>query len=149
MRIAEVGTVAGGGRRRWGDSAGRPPPRSLRGRERDRGAASIFVLAVGLVLVAAGIAGAAVGAARVGRHQARTAADLGALAGAGRAVEGPAAACERARQLAFANLARLTSCQVAGLEIVIEVQVTVTPLPGLTRYASAAARAGPVSVPAG
>jgi hypothetical protein len=64
-------------------------------------------------------------------------------------VEGPAAACERARQLAFANQARLASCRVDGLEIVIEVRVTVTPLPGLTRYASAAARAGPVSVPAG
>jgi secretion/DNA translocation related TadE-like protein len=115
---------------------------------RDRGAASIFVLALGLVLVAAGVAGAAVGAARVGRHQARTAADLGALAGAARAVEGPAAACARARQLAFANQARLTSCRVEGLEIVVEVQVSVTPLPGLTRYASAAARAGPVSAPA-
>ncbi|MFI7539696.1 Rv3654c family TadE-like protein [Actinoplanes sp. NPDC049599] len=109
----------------------------------------MFVLAIGLVLVAAGVAGAAVGAARVGRHQARTAADLGALAGAARAVEGAAVACERAARLVYANHARLTSCRVDGLEIVVEVQVTVTPLPGLTRYASAAARAGPVSVPAG
>ncbi len=118
-------------------------------KERDRGAASIFVLALGLVLVAAGIAGAAVGAARVGRHQARTAADLGALAGAARAVEGSAVACERADRLAYANRARMTFCRLDGFEIVIEVQVTVTPLPGLTRYASAAARAGPVSVAAG
>jgi secretion/DNA translocation related TadE-like protein len=118
-------------------------------KERDRGAASIFVLALGLVLVAAGIAGAAVGAARVGRHQARTAADLGALAGAARAVEGSAVACERAGRLAYANRARMTFCRLDGFEIVIEVQVTVTPLPGLTRYASAAARAGPVSVAAG
>jgi len=111
---------------------------------RDRGAASIFVLAIGLVLVAAGIAGAAVGAARVGRHQARTAADLGALAGAARAVEGADVACGRAERFALANGARMVSCRVEGLEIVIAVQVTVTPLPGLTRYASAAARAGPV-----
>jgi secretion/DNA translocation related TadE-like protein len=117
-------------------------------RWRDRGAASILVLAIGLVLVAAGIAGAAVGAARVGRHQARTAADLGALAGAARAVEGPAAACARAGHFASVNRARMTSCKVEGLEIVVEVQVTVTPLPGLTRYASAAARAGPLSAPA-
>jgi secretion/DNA translocation related TadE-like protein len=108
-----------------------------------------LVLALGLVLVAAGVAGAAVGAARVGRHQARTAADLGALAGAARAVEGAAAACGRAGQLVHANQARLTACRVDGLEIVVEVQVTVTPLPGLVRYASAAARAGPVSMPAG
>ncbi|GAA3347411.1 flp pilus-assembly TadE/G-like family protein [Amorphoplanes nipponensis] len=114
----------------------------------DRGAASIFVLALGLVLVAAGIAGAAAGAARVGRHQARTAADLGALAGAARAVEGSEAACARAERLAFANGARMTGCRLDGLEIVIEVRVAVTPLPGLTRYATAAARAGPVSLPA-
>lgn len=126
-----------------------PRPEGDRDRWRDRGAASILVLALGLVLVAAGTAGAAVGAARVGRHQARTAADLGALAGAARAVEGPAAACERARRLAFINGARMTSCRLDGLELVIDVQVTVTPLPGLTRYASAAARAGPVSLPAG
>jgi secretion/DNA translocation related TadE-like protein len=116
-------------------------------RWRDRGAASILVLAIGLVLVAAGIAGAAVGAARVGRHQARTAADLGALAGAARAVEGAEVACERAGRLAFANGGRMTACRVDGLEIVVEVEVVVRPLPGLTRDASAAARAGPVSMP--
>jgi secretion/DNA translocation related TadE-like protein len=110
----------------------------------DRGAASILVLAIGLVLVAAGIAGVAVGAARVGRHQARTAADLGALAGAARAVEGAEVACGRAERFVLANGARLVSCRVDGLEIVVGVEVTVTPLPGLTRYASAAARAGPV-----
>lgn len=119
------------------------------GRDRDRGGASIFVLAVGLVLVAAGLAGAAAGAARVGRHQARTAADLGALAGAARAVEGAEAACGRAAQLASANGARMVSCRLDGWEIVVVVQVGVTPLPGLTRTATAAARAGPVSIPAG
>jgi len=119
------------------------------GRGRDRGAASIFVLAVGLVLVAAGVAGAAVGAARVGRHEARTAADLGALAGAARAFEGPAAACERAGRFVSANGGRITACHLEGLTIVIEVGVTVTPLPGLTRLATAAARAGPVSAPVG
>lgn len=115
----------------------------------DRGAASIFVLAVGLVLVAAGLAGAAVGAARVGRHEARTAADLGALAGAARAIEGHAAACAQAARLVAANDARLTSCRVDGLEIVVAAEVVVTPLPGLTRRATAAARAGPLSAPVG
>lgn len=116
---------------------------------RDRGAASILILAIGLVLVAAGVAAAAVGAARVGRHQARTAADLGALAGAARAVEGEGSACARARQLAGENQARLTSCRLEGWEIVIAAEVTVTPLPGLTRQATATARAGPVAVPVG
>ena len=119
----------------------------LVGGGRDRGAASIFVLAVGLVLVAAGVAGAAVGAARVGRHEARTAADLGALAGAAWAIAGPAVACERAGQFVSANGGRMTACHLEGLTILIEVGVTVTPLPGLTRLAMAAARAGPVSAP--
>ena len=118
---------------------------SAPGRAGDRGAASLLVLAIGLTLVAAGVAGAAVGAARVGRHQARTAADLGALAGAVRVVEGPVRACERAATFAEANDARLVSCYVDGLDLVVRVEVAVEPLPGLVRYAGAAARAGPVS----
>ncbi|MEV8504321.1 Rv3654c family TadE-like protein [Actinoplanes sp. NPDC051475] len=110
----------------------------------DRGAGSVFVLAVGLVLVAGGVAGAAVGAARVGRHHARTAADLGALAGAVRAIEGLQPACGRAADLVSANGGRMVSCRLEGLEIVVEVVTPVTPLPGLTMQAKAAARAGPV-----
>ncbi|HEU4347141.1 MAG TPA: Rv3654c family TadE-like protein [Actinoplanes sp.] len=104
----------------------------------DRGAASILVLAVGLMLVAAGMAGAAVGAARVGRHEARTAADLGALAGAQRAIEGEPVACAAAARFVTANGAVLTRCDVQGLEIVIYVEV-----PVLSRKARAGARAGP------
>lgn len=111
----------------------------------DRGAASLWTLAVGLVLVSAGLAGAAVGAARVARHQAWTAADLAALAGAVRAVHGPAEACGRAAVFAAANRARLVSCSVHDLDVVVTVQVDVTPLPGLRRSCRAAARAGPVS----
>jgi secretion/DNA translocation related TadE-like protein len=113
-------------------------------RESDRGAGTIFVLALGLLLIAAGVAGAAMGGARVGRHEARTAADLGALAGAVRVADGSATACERAGSLVAANDATLTSCEVHGMEIVIYVEVVVTPLPGLTRRAGAGARAGPV-----
>jgi secretion/DNA translocation related TadE-like protein len=99
---------------------------------------------MGLALVLAGVAGAAVGAARVGRHRAQAAADIGALAGAARAIEGTEAACERAGRLVAANGGRTTSCEVDGLEIVVGTEVAVTPLPGLTRHATAAARAGPV-----
>jgi secretion/DNA translocation related TadE-like protein len=110
----------------------------------DRGAATIFVLAVGLVLVSSGIAGAAVGSARIGRHRAQAAADLGALAGAAQAIEGTEAACGRAARFVAANSGRVTSCEVHGLEIVVRTEVTITPLPGLTRHVEAAARAGPV-----
>jgi secretion/DNA translocation related TadE-like protein len=113
----------------------------------DRGAASIFLLAVGLLLVAAGLGGAAIGTARVGRHEARTAADLGALAGAMRAIYGEPAACGRAAQIVAANGGRITSCTVSGLEIVVRAEVDVRPMPGLVRHAQAAARAGPVYAP--
>jgi secretion/DNA translocation related TadE-like protein len=116
----------------------------LRFARKDRGAATIFVLAVGLVIVLMGVAGAAVGAARIGRHRAQAAADLGALAGAARAVEGTGAACERAGRFVAVNGGRATSCEVSGLEIVVRTEVIVTPLPALTRHATAAARAGPV-----
>jgi hypothetical protein len=43
----------------------------------------------------------------------------------------------------------MTSCAVSGLEIVIGVEVAVSPMAGLTRHATADARAGPISVPVG
>lgn len=113
-------------------------------RERDGGAASILLLAIGLVLVAGGLGGAAIVSALVGGDQARTAADLGALAGAGQAIYGGDVACARAQRIVAANGGRLTGCSVTGLEIVVGVQVDVRPLPGLVRRAAAAARAGPV-----
>jgi secretion/DNA translocation related TadE-like protein len=106
------------------------------------------VLAVGLVLVAGGVAGAAVGAAWVGRQQARTAADLGALAGAVRAIDGEQAACARAARLVAANGGELTGCWADGLELIVRAEVTVRPLPGLARRAAADARAGPLTGPA-
>ncbi|MFK3981520.1 Rv3654c family TadE-like protein [Micromonospora sp. NPDC050397] len=111
---------------------------------RDRGSASLWLLAVGLTLVAGSLAGAAVGAARVAKHQARVAADFGALAGAARALEGPTVACARAGELVAANGARLVDCTVEGLDLQLVVELTVTPLPGLTRTARAVARAGPI-----
>jgi secretion/DNA translocation related TadE-like protein len=110
----------------------------------DRGAASILLLAVGLVMVAAGTAGAAIGSARVARHTAQNAADLGALAGAMRAVYGESEACARAGRLVAANGARMTWCAVTGLEIVVRAEAEVHPLPGVVREAAGAARAGPV-----
>ncbi|HLV58865.1 MAG TPA: Rv3654c family TadE-like protein [Natronosporangium sp.] len=108
----------------------------------DRGSASVWCLAVGAVLLAAGLAATSLGAAQVARHQAQAAADLAALAGAPHAARGPAAACQRAAEIATANRARLVGCRVEGLDVVVTVEVESTlPAP---RPASAAARAGPV-----
>jgi secretion/DNA translocation related TadE-like protein len=123
-----------------------PPSARARGGRlrRDRGAASLWVLALGLTLVAAGAAGAAIGTARVARHQAQVAADLGALAGAARAVEGAGPACDRAAELVAANRARLAGCRGDGLDVILTTEVTVVSLPGMTGAARATARAGPV-----
>lgn len=130
----------------WGGALG-----GFRGRVRaaggDRGAASILVLAIGLLLVAAGSAGAAIGNTRVARHRAQNAADLGALAGAMRAADGESEACGRADRFIVANGGRMTACAVDGLEIVVRAEVEVRPLPGLLRRAEAVARAGPVYAP--
>lgn len=115
----------------------------------ERGAGTILVLAFGLLLIAAGLVGAGAGSARVGRHQARTAADLGALAGAVRVIEGHPVACAEAGRLVAANDGVLISCEVQGLDIVIHVEVTVHPMPGITRQARAGARAGPVTAAGG
>ncbi|WP_433373344.1 Rv3654c family TadE-like protein [Actinoplanes sp. CA-142083] len=118
-------------------------------REPDRGGASIFLLAVGLALVLAGLGATAIGSARVARHQARTAADLAALAAAMRAIEGEDAACARAREFATANGGRLTFCTVEGLEVVVWAEVEVEPMPGMVRHAKEGARAGPLFGPVG
>ena len=115
------------------------------GSRRDRGSATVLVLAVGLVLLIAGLAGAALGAAQVARHRAQTAADLAALAGAARAVEGTGPACARAGALAAANHARLLRCARDGWEVTVTVAVTPAAVVGPDRVAVATARAGPVT----
>ncbi|MEV4620944.1 Rv3654c family TadE-like protein [Asanoa sp. NPDC049573] len=126
---------------------GRPPGvPSHRGRGSiDRGSATIWVLAVGLAFVLLGLACAAVGVAAIGRHRAQTAADLGALAGAARTLEGPEAACDRATDIASANGARVTRCVVQGFDVVVTVDVMVHLPPHGLRVATARARAGPVA----
>ncbi|ROT34371.1 helicase [Micromonospora sp. HM5-17] len=141
-----MGPVAGGGRsgpgrRRGGRRQGRGLDWS---RRPERGSASLWLLAVGLALVVFSLGAAAVGSARVARHQARVAADLGALAGAAHALDGAGAACARAAAIAAANSARVGRCALDGLDLQLTVEVPVEPLPGLRRIATATARAGPV-----
>ncbi|SCL57612.1 helicase/secretion neighborhood TadE-like protein [Micromonospora citrea] len=110
----------------------------------ERGGATICLLAVGLVFVLVGLFGAAVGAAQTARQQARVVADLGALAGAGQALQGEPTACRRAAEIAAANGGSLLACRLDGLDVLVTAEVAVTPLPGLARVATATARAGPV-----
>ncbi|MGW4499307.1 Rv3654c family TadE-like protein [Micromonospora sp. NPDC004336] len=111
---------------------------------KERGGATVCLLAVGLVFVLVGLFGAAVGAAQTARQRARVAADLGALAGAGQALQGEPTACRRAAEIAAVNGASLLACRLEGLDVLVTAEVAVTPLPGLARAATATARAGPV-----
>jgi secretion/DNA translocation related TadE-like protein len=101
---------------------------------------SLYALGIGLVFVSAGAVGSAEGAYLIAREQARTAADLGALAGAARAGLGADAACARAAEVVRANAARADSCVLDGLDLTLS--VTTTTATGAA--ATAAARAGPV-----
>ncbi|WFE25346.1 flp pilus-assembly TadE/G-like family protein [Solwaraspora sp. WMMD791] len=112
--------------------------------DRQRGSASLWLLAVGLTLVAAGTAGALIGAVRLARQQASVAADLAALAGAARVFAGPDVACARAAEVAGRNGGRLRVCTVDGLEVVVTVEVTPLPATAVDRPVTATARAGPL-----
>ncbi|MFI6239793.1 Rv3654c family TadE-like protein [Micromonospora sp. NPDC050795] len=127
--------------------AGHPPASGehIDGRlDRQRGGATVLLLATGLVFVVFGTFGAAVVAAGMASQRAAVAADLGALAGAARALDGEAAACASASDLAVRNDGRLVGCHLDGMDVLVTVEVAFTPLPGLTRVATASARAGPV-----
>ncbi|MBW0012291.1 MAG: flp pilus-assembly TadE/G-like family protein [Mycobacterium sp.] len=84
-------------------------------------------------------AGAYLGAVVVARHRAQAAADLAALAAAGRLPSGAAGACDLATAVARKMGADDARCAVDGLDVVVTVRVAV----GFGSVARAAARAGP------
>ncbi|WP_198168479.1 Rv3654c family TadE-like protein [Herbidospora yilanensis] len=114
------------------------------GGRRDRGSATVWVVAVMAVVWAAAYVLVQVGMARVAVHTALAAADLGALAAAELAVAAPGEACGRAAEVVAANDARIVSCEVEGGVSEVTARVRLR-FPGLTeREASATSRAGPV-----
>lgn len=118
---------------------------------RDTGSGTVVVVAVIAVLVAGAALLALVVRGQAHTATARAAADLAALAAAeavalpdgvvlaGSAGPGTAAACERAREVARRNGARLTSCDVGVTGVVVTAR-TPGAWPG-----EASARAGPRS----
>ncbi|MGY2067223.1 Rv3654c family TadE-like protein [Blastococcus sp. SYSU DS0619] len=110
----------------------------------ERGSATVWVLALSAVLALLATAAVLVGVAAVARHRAAGAADLAALAAAGRAVVGDPAACTAATDVAAANGAELTGCRV-GEGGVVDVAVTVPVRLGRlgVHTAHGRARAGP------
>lgn len=104
------------------------------------------MLAAGLLaaLMAVSVAVAQVGAAVVARHRAQAAADLAALAAAGRLADGQLAACAAGRAVAAAMRAETADCAVQGLDVTVVVTVPVHLGRWGSGHARAGARAGPI-----
>src|SRR5207302_2025349 len=108
-------------------------------RDGETGSATVYVLALAMVLAAAAYAVALTGEARVGRSRAESAADLAALAAAQAVAHGASHPCTAAVRIATAHRASLTSCTVAGGDVDVTVAVALTGV--LTRMGPATARA--------
>lgn len=113
----------------------------------DTGIATVWAAAGVAVLMSALLVGLHIGAAITARHRAEAAADLGALAAAGRAALGTPTACARAVDIVSRTAGTVTRCELSGWEAVVEVEV---PVPGTglgPTVATGRARAGPASDP--
>lgn len=108
----------------------------------ERGAASLLAVALMSVLLLIGSALGVVAAMVWAHRTAQSAADLSALAAATGLQDGTDA-CGGAARIARANHARLTSCQVQGEEVMVEVVVPGPRWLGQDADLSAQARAGP------
>lgn len=110
----------------------------------DRGSATVVAAAMVVLLLSITGAAAYLGSAVVGRHRAQAAADLAAVAAAGRLPAGVRAACTQAVLVADQMAADHVDCVVDGLDVVVTVEVAIG-LPGTLAGAPAraAARAGP------
>ena len=114
----------------------------------DSGSASVLVLSLAVVLVLVGAVLIAVGGAVVARHRAQSAADLGALAAAQRALDGTDGACTAARGVVEAVGARLDACALQGTDAVvvavIDLRGRLAPL-GPARGSARAGRVAPMT----
>ncbi|RKS79164.1 secretion/DNA translocation related TadE-like protein [Actinomadura pelletieri DSM 43383] len=110
----------------------------------DRGSGTVWVVAFAAVIWVGGVAAVAVGGVRAARHRADSAADLAALAGAGRVMEGRAGVCGKAKSIAAEFGAELVRCRVEGEDVEVLVSVNVQVPMGLGAVTvGSRARAGP------
>lgn len=109
---------------------------------RERGAATLLVLAMAGVLTLLGAALAVVMAMVVAHRTAQSAADLAALAAA-QAMQAGADGCATAARIAAADAADLTACSVVGATVDVQVRVAGPGWLGETADLEARSRAGP------
>jgi secretion/DNA translocation related TadE-like protein len=120
-------------------TSGRRPVQRAQLDSDDRGAATIWIVAViaALLLFATGVL--AIGTAAVTRHRAAGAADLAALAAADYAPDGEQAACGWAQWVADRMRVRLVSCELDGWDALV--RTSADPPGPLARFGAATARA--------
>ncbi len=111
----------------------------------DRGVATVWVAGAIAVLVSMTVFGLHFGEAMVARHQAESAADLAALAGAATAVAGEQYACSQARRVTDRMRVQLASCQLRGWDVLVEATAHPRNWPAPLDAATARARAGPAN----
>jgi secretion/DNA translocation related TadE-like protein len=130
----------------------RPRAAGRGGPHGDAGAATIWLVSLLCLVGLAATAALGVAGAIAARHRAESAADLAALAAAGRLLLDPGEACAEAAAIASAQGATLHSCAIRADaqedSVVVEVSVPSPSglVPGLPP-ARARARAGPVTAP--
>lgn len=109
----------------------------------ESGSATVWVLIASGLVLAAGLLAILLSAAVLTRHRAEAAADLAALAAADAALQGPAAACGRARRVAAAGGATLVSCALLDATAEVVVRLPATGVLGRLPPVQARSRAGP------
>ncbi|WP_037318458.1 Rv3654c family TadE-like protein [Amycolatopsis orientalis] len=113
----------------------------------DRGVATAWTASILAVLISVAAFTFWIGAAVATRHHTEAAADLAALAAASHAADGPAAACERARQVTVRMSVTLLTCRWERGDALVEVRSAVPGRLADIGQAEARARAGPVDRP--
>ncbi|WP_086853956.1 Rv3654c family TadE-like protein [Amycolatopsis kentuckyensis] len=114
------------------------------GQAPDSGAATIWTAMAVAALTAVATLALWLASTVTARHQTESAADLGALAAASHASEGPVRACERARWVADRMGVTLRTCRWQQLDVLVEVEARGPAVAGIPRP-SAHARAGPAA----
>lgn len=109
-------------------------------RRRDDGSATLWTMSFAALLTAVGVTAILIVAGLTAHRQASAAADLAALAAAGRSLSDESMACEAAAESAAANGARLVACQLQEDSVVVSVERD-TDSPWLPGF-SVVARAG-------
>ena len=113
----------------------------------DRGVATVWAAGAIAVLVSMAVFGLRLGEAVLARHQAESAADLAALAGAGQVLAGEQYACAQARRVTDRMRVQLESCQINGWDVLVDVTAQPGGWLGGLGAAAGRARAGPAAAP--